>query len=160
MIRSVGNISFLILGWRFIIDEEFLVRWKEDKMDHTLTEGFITSAVVKRRPWMMPSYIISPPPPFCSPVISIPLCWICWTCTRTPTPVLCYGISFVSLRLSASLCHAFTHLSSFHPPPLPPRNGFRWANFISVMPLVCNSQFGFSGKWPPLFTEGLFIWTT
>lgn len=60
--------------------------------------------------------------------------------------------------LSASLCHAFALLSSHNPPP--PRNGFRWANFIPVMPLVCNSQFGISGKWPPLFIESLFIWTT
>lgn len=106
------------------------------------------------------TYIISPLPLFYSAVISIPLCWP-WThtCTYTRSLFLFHGLICLLASLSASLCHAFTLLSSLHS-PLPPRNGFRWANFISVMPLVCNSQFGFSGKWPPLFIEGLFIWTT
>ena len=71
-------------------------------------------------------------------------------------------VSFVFLRLSLPVSVTLSPTSHISvtppPPPLPPRNGFRWANFISVMPLVCNSQFG--GKWPPLFIEGLFIWTT
>lgn len=104
--------------------------------------------------------IISPLPLSYSPVISIPLCWP-WTRTCTHTRSLfSFMVSFVFLRLSlpvsVTLSPSFSSLHS----PLPPRNGFRWANFISVMPLVCNSQFGFSGKWPPLFIEALFIWTT
>lgn len=95
-----------------------------------------------------------------SPVIPIPphLPWT-HTCTHTRSVFLFHGLICLLVSLSASLCHASLLLSSFHS-PLPPSTGFRWANFILVMPLVCNSQFGFSGKWPPLFIEGLFIWTS
>lgn len=79
---------------------------------------------------------------------------------HTPVP---FPLSWSHLSSCVSLCQSlsrFTPIRSSLYPPSPSRNGFRWANFISVMPLVCNSQFGFSGKWPPLFIEGLFIWTT
>lgn len=106
------------------------------------------------------TYIISPLPLFYSPVISIPLCWP-WTCTCTHTrSFFSFMVSFVFSRLSLPVSVTLSPSSHLSIPPSLSRNGFRWANFISVMPLVCNSQFGFSGKWPPLFIEGLFIWTT
>lgn len=163
--RWIVNISFWFLGWGFIIDDDggagFPLHRDYGKMDITLSPLVKTMNGTGGK-FSLPSstYIISPLPLFYSPVITIPLCWP-WTCTCTHIRpfFLFHGLICLLASLSASLCQAFTHLSSLRS-PLPLRNGFRWANFISVMPLVCNSQFGFSGKWPPLFIEGLFIWTT
>lgn len=103
-------------------------------------------------------YIISPFPP--STLSSLFL-----SAGPEPAPIpttVPFSLSWSHLSSCSSLCQSLSrfHPSLISPSPLPPSNGFRWANFISVMPLVCNSQFGFSGKWPPLFIEGLFIWTT
>lgn len=58
---------------------------------------------------------------------------------------LFHGLICLPASLPASLCHAFTYHSYPRPPSLPLRNGFRWANFILVMPLFWNSQFGENG---------------
>lgn len=98
---------------------------------------------------------------FYTPVIPAsvlqPWTWT-WTCAATSLFVF-FMVSFVFVCVCPSLCLCQSRFFALRP-SIPARIRFRWANFISVMPLVCNSQFGFTGKWPPLFIEDLFIWTS